>query len=312
MTYTIGVDIGGTKVATAIVDQYGSIISKKEVVSNPIDKEAMFLQVIKSIDAVLDTSNLTKDSISRIGVGVPGKVDSEKGIAVFQNNLPWRNFPLVDRLREHFLTQDIVIENDVYMAAYAEWRKLRAARKQDTFVYVTISTGISCSIIHHGSFLRGCGFAGELGLYPVISNSSPNGINKLEQVASGLAIQKLARKQFGNKHMTTRDLFNEYHKGNKIAKQIIKDVTESLAHAIYALVCLLDPNKIVLGGGVINNQPFLLNLVKNELNRFLILEQQHVLSCISTSYYKGDSGIIGAAMRGEASNNKEKQGTKLI
>ncbi|NBJ68841.1 MULTISPECIES: ROK family protein [Clostridia] len=311
MTYTIGVDIGGTKVATAIVDQYGSMISKKEVISNPIGKEEMFLQVIKSIDAVLDTSNLTKDSISRIGVGVPGKVDSEKGIAVFQNNLPWRNFPLVDRLREHFLTQDIVIDNDVYMAAYAEWRKLCAC-KQDTFVYVTVSTGISCSTIHHSSFLRGGGFAGELGLYPVISNSSPNGINQLEQVASGLAIQKLAQKQFGNKHMTTRDLFNEFHKDNKIAKEIIKDVTESLAHAIYALVCLLDPNKIVLGGGVINHQPFLLNLVKNKLKRFLMVEQQHVLRGISTSYYKGDSGIIGAAMRIKTSNNKEKQGTKLF
>ena len=117
----------------------------------------MFGRVVEAVEQVLRKSSISIADIEGIGVGVPGKVDCENGIAVFQNNLPWSQFPISVRLQEQFGIQRITIDNDVYMAAFAEWRAAHV-KGNETFVYVTISTGISCSIIHKGSFL------GEQGL----------------------------------------------------------------------------------------------------------------------------------------------------
>lgn len=297
MVYTIGVDIGGTKVAAVIIDQHSKIRFRAEVPSNPEDKEKMFKQVVTCIDMVIDESGILFTDIGGMGVGVPGKVDRKNGIAIFQNNLPWQNFPVVERLKAYYKLENIAVDNDVYMAAFAEW-KVSGMKEQDTFVYVTVSTGISCSIIHQGSFLRGAGFAGELGLFPVVAKSSPNGINNLENAASGTAIQKMAQRHFENPNMTTKDVLHEFQQDNKDAQMIINEVVESLAHGIYSIVCLLDPNKIILGGGVINNHPYLLDLVKDALLELLIPEQQSVLERMHTSHFKGDSGVVGAGFKG--------------
>ncbi|WP_124069624.1 ROK family protein [Filibacter tadaridae] len=297
MAYALGVDIGGTKIASVLIDQNGEIYKRSEVPSDPSDKEKMFEQVIKSIELVLEDSHVQLNDIKGMGVGVPGKVDREKGIAVFQNNLPWDNFPIVSRLQDYFSFENIVIDNDVYMATFAEW-KVANTNKQDTFVYVTISTGISCSIIHEGSFIRGNGFAGELGLFPVLAKSSANGIANLEKSASGPAIKKLAEKRFNNPAVTTSDFFAKYGQKDAETEALMSEVVESLAHGIYSIICLLDPHRIVLGGGVMNSNPFLLDLFKEELKKYLIPEQLHSLERLFTSKLKEDSGIIGAGLKG--------------
>ena len=211
MTYALGVDIGGTKVATVLIDESGRILNRSEVESIPTDKEKMFGQVIKCIEMVLEDSSVQMEEVNGIGVGIPGKVDRENGIAIYQNNLPWKNFPIVSRLQDYFSIKNIVIDNDVYMATYAEW-KVANLNTEDTFVYLTVSTGISCSIIHRGSFLRGNGFAGEIGLFPVLSKTNANGMESLEKVASGPAIQKRVEKLFTNQSLTTKDLFRKIPK----------------------------------------------------------------------------------------------------
>ena len=297
MVYTLGVDIGGTKVATGLIDQYGEMHNRSVVASDPSDAEKMFKQVIKSIEMVLEESKVDLKEIKGMGVGVPGKVDYENGIAIYQNNLPWRNFPIVDRLREYFSLENIMIDNDVYMATFAEW-KFSNIGKQETFVYLTISTGISCSIIHKGSLMRGNGFAGEIGLFPVLARSSPNGFEGLEKIASGPAITKLAEQRFNNPELTISEFFSKYVESDPTAKVLMDDVVGSLAHGIYSIICLLDPHRIVLGGGVVNNNPLLLDLIKESLNQYLIPEQQHVHEHLYVSALKESSGVIGAGMKG--------------
>lgn len=297
LTYSLGVDIGGTKIATVTIDERGAIYKRSEVPSDPSDKEKMFEQVVRSIELVLQESQIKIQDIQGIGVGVPGKVDRENGIAIFQNNLPWENFPIANRLREYFSIENIVVDNDVYMATFAEW-KVSNTDERDTFVYLTVSTGISCSIIHQGSFLSGNGFAGEIGLLPVIAKSTTEGIDRLEKVASGPAIQRYAKKKFFNPDLTTKDFFQEYEEGNPKAITLMNKTAESLAHGIYSIICLLDPDKIMLGGGVINNNPFLLDLVKESLKDYLIPEQQHALASLFVSQLRGDSGVVGAGLRG--------------
>ncbi len=295
--YALGVDIGGTKIAAVLMNRNGDIQQRSEVASDPSDKERMFSQVTKSIEIVLEKSNVIISEISGIGIGVPGKIDRENGIAIYQNNLPWKNFPIVSRLQKYFSIKKVVMDNDVYMAAFAEWR-LSDSNKDNTFVYITVSTGISCSIIHRGEFLRGNGFAGEIGLFPVSAKSSAIGIERLEKIASGPAIKKLAEQRISNPDLTTEDFFKKYMDSNPVAKVLMEEVTDSLAHGLYSIICLLDPHKVVFGGGVINNNPFLLELIKESLTRYLIPQQLHSLEVLSVSALKGNSGVYGAGLKG--------------
>lgn len=293
MNYGLGVDIGGTKIASAIINDNKEIVSRVKMESNKENKEKMFEQVVKSIERVLLKSSLDISAVKGIGIGVPGKIDRKKGVAIYQNNLPWRNFPLEKRIKDYFSIDNILIDNDVYMACLAEWEHFGTER--DTFVYLTISTGVSCSIIHHGSFIRGNGFAGEIGLLPFREGSS---IKTLENMVSGPAIESIAQKTFDDHQLTTKDFFELYHNGDPLASQMMKDIVNKISQSIYSIICLLDPDQIVIGGGVINNNPDMIHLIKKSLHTYLIPEQYKSLDTLSVSALKDDSGIVGAGLAG--------------
>jgi glucokinase len=287
MNYILGVDIGGTKIATAILNDEGSILSRSEIPSDTTNQEAMFKQVTKAIRLVVNDMNLSIEDLDGIGIGVPGKVNQEEGIAVLQNNLPWKNFPIVSRLREIFPVDNILVDNDVHMATLAEWN-LYGAYSTETFVYCTISTGVSSAIIHKGEFIRGMGFAGEIGFLPV---ETSKGNTRLEHVASGPGIERLT-----NHRLTSRKVFENYLAQDEEAHKIIHEIVNSLARASYAIGCILDPGKIVFGGGVINQNPFLLELIKNRMEEYCIPEQREMIHRMYTSKSKGDAGVLGAGL----------------
>ncbi|MFK9093014.1 ROK family protein [Bacillus salipaludis] len=296
MKKAIGIDIGGTKIAASIISESGELLHSKKVKSDPSDREKMFSRVVEAVEQVLEDSALSIADIEGIGVGVPGKVDREKGIAIFQNNLPWAQFPITARLQEQFGVERITIDNDVYMAAFAEWKAAKV-KQDETFVYVTISTGISCSIIHNGSFFRGAGFAGELGLSPILSNAAGRKLERLEKAAAGPAIEKLAAETLKVAGLSTKDVFNRYFAGDEEYQPIIDEVTDNWAQGLYSVSCLIDPHKLVFGGSVIANNPGLLEVVKEKLKNYQIPEQQHLLDHMSISNLKQDNGVIGAGLR---------------
>jgi glucokinase len=284
MKKAIGIDIGGTKIAAGIISEVGELLQRAEVKSEPSDREKMFTQVVKAVEQVLDDTPFSQ--IKGIGVGVPGKVDRENGIAVFQNNLPWRQFPIAARLQEQFGIKSITVDNDVYMAAFAEWKAVKG-KTNETFVYVTISTGIACSIIHQGSFFRGAGFAGELGLIPVLSKE---GNERLEKIAAGPGIEKIAG-------IPTKKVFSGYLSGSQEFQAIIDEMTGHLAQGIYSISSLIDPHNMVFGGSVIVNNPFLLELIKEKLKVYQLSEQQHLLHQMSISTLAQNNGVVGAGLR---------------
>ncbi|CQR47140.1 Beta-glucoside kinase [Paraliobacillus sp. PM-2] len=296
MKYAIGIDIGGTKIASGIVNEKGDLIQSEVVESDPSDREKMFERVISCVNQLMNHCSIPTQEIYGIGVGVPGKVDIENGIAVFQNNLPWTNFPLVDRLREALQIENIVIDNDVYMAAYAEWAEAKVS-EEELFAYITISTGISSSFIKGGKFIRGAGFAGELGLVPTYAPGHEKPVERLELVAAGPALQKKARKVFDNEELSPKDVFAKYENGNAVARDLIDDMVSSFAHGIYMINSLLDPHKIVLGGSIATKNPALLGIIKEKLDTHLIDEQKHILDEIHISHLGSDQGIIGAGLR---------------
>lgn len=295
MEYVIGVDIGGTKIASIVADSVGNIVHRYELPSIKEKPEKMFQQVIRCIHQLILSADVSMQEVTSMGIGVPGKVDREKGLAVFQNNLPWRNFPIVERLKEQFPSiKNITIDNDVYMAAYAEW-KAAELPENATFVYVTVSTGISCSIIHNGNFLRGNGFAGELGLLPMPGIDQTQTSTTLENIASGPGILRLARDIYNDPDLEIETLFFKYQKNEKQAVKVINQMLESLAGGLYTIACLINPHQIVCGGGVINHQPYLVDLLNKLVDNFMILEQGRTNSLIKVSKLGEDAGVIGAS-----------------
>ncbi|QCJ45331.1 ROK family protein [Bacillus sp. S3] len=296
MKKAIGIDIGGTKVAAGIISEGGELLKRAEVKSDASDREKMFASVVEAVEQLLRDSSFSIADMAGIGVGVPGKVDRENGIAVFQNNLPWADFPVKARLQEQFGLERITLDNDVYTAAFAEW-KTAGGDCEETFVYMTISTGISCSIIHNGSFFRGAGFAGELGLFPILSNAAGQKLERLEKAAAGPAIEKLAAETLQVANLSTKDVFDRYFAGVEEYQPIIDEVTDNWAQGLYAISCLVDPHKLVFGGSVIANNPGLLEIVKEKLKNYQIAEQQHLLDYMSISTLKQDNGVVGAGLR---------------
>lgn len=295
MKKAIALDIGGTKIAAAMASESGELSHRLELKSDVTNAETLFEQVVQLINQLLTDSNTTLAEISGIGVGVPGKVDLANGIAVFQNNIPWKSFPVIRRLKEVFDVETIVMDNDVYMAAYAEW-KMAQMSKKETFVYMTISTGISCTTIHNGEFLRGAGFAGELGLIQVLSKSNGSKNERLEQVGAGPAIQRLAEKKLHLEKTTTKDVFENYANGVAGYAAIIEEIADNLAQGVYAITSLIDPDKIVFGGSVIVHNPFLLCNIKEKLKNYLIEEQKNMLDRLFISQIAQNNGILGAGL----------------
>lgn len=297
MEYVIGVDIGGTKIAAIVADSFGNIIQRNELPSIKRDAEEMFQQVVQCINELICITDVSIQQIQSMGIGIPGKVDGKKGIAVFQNNLPWVNFPVVERMKEQFPSiKHISIDNDVYMAAYAEW-DLTDLPREATFVYVTVSTGISCSIIHNGKFLRGNGFAGELGLLHMEENERNQTTRTLENVASGPGLLRSARACYNDPDLEIDTLFLKYRQKDKQALKLINNMIDSLAKGLYTIICLIHPHQIVCGGGVINHQPYIIDLLNKLVSDYMIPEQQMNSQPIKISRLREDAGVIGASKR---------------
>ena len=295
MNYSIGLDIGGTKIAAGIVDEEGNVFSEVKLPSKIDDKESMFEQVLNALEKTIIEFEGNIKEIIGIGIGLPGKVDRKNGVAVFQNNLPWPNFPLKERLLEYYPEMKIYIDNDVAVAAYGE-HFLNKVEKEKLFTYITLSTGVASASVLDNKLIKGNGFSGELGLIPVVSELENNELIALEKCTSGVAIEQYGRTLYEEQSLTTKDIFNRYYEGDMIAKEIIEGVSKSLAYGFVSIISLLDPEKIVVGGSVAVHHPVLIDLIKKELNGLLIEAQLDAIERISVSE-NPDAALIGAASR---------------
>lgn len=296
MKYAIGIEIGETTVASGVVNQNGDLIQQKVVNSDQTDPEKKFACVITCVEKLLMHSSIPLDQIYGIGAGIPGKVDRENGIATFQNNIPWSNFPFVKRIKQIFEVDRIVIDNDVYMAAFAEWKKADLSA-EELFVYMAISPDVSCSIIQGGEFIRGNGLAGELSSIPIYVDKENREIYRLEQFVSGLALEKFAKEKFQDQSMTSKKVFQAFYDTDQTAVHLIEDFVFSLTQGVYMVNSILDPHKIILGGSVVTHHPVLLKMIKEELAKYLLDEQKHILGNIEISHMRNTQGIIGAGLK---------------
>lgn len=294
----IGIDIGGTKVSVTLGTEAGKILARKEF-STPL--RAKSKEALARIDAIitdfLTVARLRKMRVSGVGVGLPGAVNTQLGKIPRSPNLPgWENLPLKNKIETRFHLP-VFLANDANAAACAE-KVFGTAKKNSDFVYVTVSTGIGGGIFVNGRLLEGAGFAaGEIGHVPVVSEGNLCGCGRkgcLEAHASGTAIAKTYTWLSGRKVSGAKEVVQRLARGDRKAKQAFEAAAYHLGTGLAILMNILNPELIVLGGGVFKSAPaFFLKKAAERCKQ--VAWPEAFRSCkIKKSILRGEAGDLGA------------------
>jgi glucokinase len=286
----IGVDLGGTKILTALADSKGSMLSvvkvDTEAASGP---EKVLSNITRSIILAAKQAKVPMSRISRIGIGAPGPILG-KAIIVSPPNLPgWKNVNIKSILQKK-LKKHVRVENDANAAALGELC-FGAGKGFRNLIYITISTGIGGGIIIDGKIYKGAlGTAGEVG-HMVIEPKGPKcGCGKhgcLEALAAGPAIAKMAGKK------SALDAEIAARKGDKKSLNAIKTAAKYIGIGIGNLNNILNPDIFVIGGGVSNMGPILLDPVKHWAKEYS-MEASRKSLIIVPAKLKNNAGVMGA------------------
>src|SRR5580693_8574568 len=224
--YSIGVDLGGTNLRAAAIDDHGKMLDKIAGRTHLKEgRDAVIADIVQSIETL--RSRLGEHKLAGVGVGVPGFILMDKGVIVGSNNLPqFDHYPVRDEIEKR-LGAKVILENDANAAALGE-KWMGAGREVDDLVLLTLGTGIGGGIIAGGRILHGqVGMAGELGHLTVVANGNPCGCGNrgcVEKHASATAIVAMAR-LIGLGHAKTRDdVFKLAVEGNERAKTIFRSM----------------------------------------------------------------------------------------
>jgi glucokinase len=242
----IGVDIGGTKIAAGLVNATGAVgtLLARPTPSN--DPDALIAAVVELVEELAHPG-----AFDTVGVAVAAFLDHRREHVYLSPNIAWSDFPLHARL-ESALARPVVLENDANAAGWAEFRH-GAGQGTQSMVMLTIGTGVGGAIVDRGSLLTGgFGVGGELGhivVEPLGISCGCGSQGCLEQYASGTALVREAGKLLG-RDVSSTELMALFEAGNPLAFQALEGVGDYLGRGIASLVAVLDPEVIVLGGGV--------------------------------------------------------------
>jgi glucokinase len=308
MSLTIGVDVGGTKVAAGVVDIHGRIVEKLKR-STPAARPDDTADVIS--DVVLEL--LSRHNVTAVGIGAAGFVDETRSTVLFAPNLAWRGEPVKKRVEDR-IGRTVIVENDANAAAWAEAR-MGAARDQQDVMLITVGTGIGAGIVLDGRLYRGrWGTAGEPGHYRVVPDGRLCGCGNRgcwEQYASGNALVAEARElatrspsaavrllQLGGGSPDGIDgpaVTQAARESDAGALSCFEIVGGWLGHGLADLAAILDPGCFVIGGGVSEAGEMLLGPARAAYRSSLTGRAYRQLADVRLAELGPDAGLIGAA-----------------
>jgi glucokinase len=264
----VAVDIGGTKIIAAVFDGEGAMLSRIYYLTLGSEgPNRVIKRLIGAIDKAIEKAGMVGSQIGGIGLAAAGAIDINRGVVADSPNLPrWHNIHIVDKLLDA-LGRPVFLLNDANAAALAEYR-LGAGRGLHNLIYITVSTGIGGGMIINGELYQGTdGSAAEIG-HMIIKIGGPvckcGKRGCFESMASGTAIGKLAQKRLrrGDESIMAR-LANDKvgdvtaqivaaaaRKGDALAKAVIEESAGYLGIGLANLVNLMNPQMIIIGGGV--------------------------------------------------------------
>jgi len=291
----IGIDLGATFVKMGLVDEKARVYFRRNIHTSLNSKRTQLIDAI--VNNVKDIVQRAGVNAPGVGIGVPGPCDSEKGIVhYFPNIKGWDEVPLKAVLKNR-LKLNVELDNDVNAMTLAEYR-FGAGRGAKNIICLTLGTGVGGGIIIDGKLYRGSSMAaGEVGHMP-INEKGPlcncGGFACLERYIGNRYILKRAQAIFG-KDMTLEKLTSLAKKGNKKALAIWTDVARKLGVALTGVVNLLNPDKIVIGGGVSKAGLLIIKPLRREIRLRAMKDQAaHVQVCLAQ--LGTDAGIIGASL----------------
>jgi glucokinase len=264
-----GVDLGGTKIQTVVIDGRGKVLGQSRV-PTPSEGQAqdVVTTIAQAVGAAADEANLATDSLVGVGVGAPGGIDPSKGILINPPNLPGFNgeFPLGAELEQQLGTR-VWLGNDVSVATEAEFR-LGAGKPYSSILGVFWGTGVGGGIILDGKQWVGRGSAGEIGHVVVVKDGDKCGCGRrgcMEAYAGRGQMEAKARHRVkkgektklfeimekrGRERLTSGIWARALAHGDKMALDLIDDAIEALGVGVASCVNVLDPEAVIIGGGL--------------------------------------------------------------
>jgi glucokinase len=305
--YAVGIDIGGTKIAGALVDEDGTIVREARVATPASDAEGIVEAVVSLVEELID-------GVEAIGVGVAvaGFINAEQSTIVYSPNLSFRNEPLKAKL-DAKLSIPVIIENDANAAGWAEYR-YGAGRGTKHMAMLTIGTGVGGAVIADSKMLRGgFGIGGELGHIRVVPNGRLCGCGAhgcIEQYGSGTALLRAARELADAQtaegetlrklrdaagELTGDQVYEAILQGDAGALRLLAELGEWIGQTIASLTAVLDPEVVVIGGGVSAAGDLLLDPIRKAYLANLPARGFRPELKIKTAEFVNDAGVVGAA-----------------
>jgi glucokinase len=308
----LGIDLGGTKILTAVANTQGEMLSRDHSITPAQEgQDAVVKSILESTGRVLGQANITAADLTAIGVGAPGLSNPDTGILFTSPHLPgWENVPLRDIIAKELGKKAFLI-NDANAAALGELY-FGAGKGARNFIYITVSTGIGGGIIIDGKIYTGStGTAGEVG-HMVIDDEGLqcNCGNRgcWETLASGTALAREARQKIkegattsileyanGNIEKINAEAIHEAAKaGDKLAGELIAQSAYYLGIGLANLINIFNPEVIVIGGGLSNIGDMLLKPAFVEAGR-RAFKQSYQAVRFARAELGRNSGVLGAA-----------------
>lgn len=294
--YVIGIDVGGTNIKVGLVDPKGVIRARLFLPTKKYvrSKQKLIEAIIFGCYEIIKKSGLKKSLVVGIGIGLPGLINTEKGLVYSLTNIPgWKNVPL-KKIIESKLKIPTFIDNDVNVITLAEW-KYGAGRKMRNMICITIGTGLGGGLIINNALYRGEGFAaGEVGHIPLNEKGKAcqcGGWGCLETYAGNRYLNGEARKEF-HSNIVLEDVTQKAQKGNKAAIRFWKQVGEHIGNGLTGVVNVLNPRCIVIGGGISNAPQDMFRSIDKVIKK-RAMHVQGKMVWICKSKLGNDAGIIG-------------------
>jgi glucokinase len=306
-SYAIGVDLGGTNLRAGLVDRDGRVHHKLSIRTDyNANPQTISDQIFKLIHDVIHVSQVEISDIAGIGLGSPGLIDKRGETIIFSPNLPqWRNIPIKHLIAKRFVVP-CVLENDANAAAWGE-KWIGAAKEASSMVMMTIGTGIGGGIIIENKLWRGANnVAAEIG-HMIIKIDGPkcncgnNGC--IEAYASATAMVRRFKELLSSgmssllknsEEITAKMINDAATQGDKASLDIIKETGQYLGIAIVNIMHILNPEVIVLTGGMTGSGKLLMEPIQQVVKQ-KAFEASYKDTRIVFSQLGNDAGIIGAA-----------------
>ncbi|MGK2854318.1 MAG: ROK family glucokinase, partial [Microbacteriaceae bacterium] len=303
----IGVDIGGTKIAGALVAHDGRILAEERV-DTPADEPELILDLVTSMVSRLRSGQL----IAGVGVVVPGFIDRTGDTVYYAPNVDWRDEPLKSRLQQR-IDVPVTVDNDANAAGWAEFI-YGAGRMVSDMTMLTIGTGVGGAVITGGALFRGgFGAGAELGHMRLVPNGLPCGCGArgcVEQYGSGRALQRFAERIADNDpvdgvmlaairardgRLTGEAIGELIAAGDRGAVTALREIGGWIGQAAASLGAVLDPEMFVIGGGVALAGDLLLDPIRDSYHAHLPARGFHPEASFRTAELGNDAGMVGAA-----------------